>query len=78
MLRGHIDVPVEFLKLAGSPRDIHAADKRWGYRFDQAYQFSESVKQGVSNAPSLEDGVRCQKVLDAVLASCASRSWIAL
>lgn len=46
----YIDVPAEFLKLAGSPRDIHATDKRWGYRFDQAYQFYESVKLGVARA----------------------------
>jgi predicted dehydrogenase len=73
-----IGVPAEFLKLAGSPRDIHAADKRWGYRFDQAYQFHESVKLGVSRAPSLADGVRCQKVLDAALRSSASRSWVTI
>ena len=75
-LMTRVEVPAEYLKLPGSPRDIHAADKRWGYRFDQAYQFSESVKSGVSNAPALEDGVRCQKVLDAALASSATRSWV--
>ena len=77
-LMSRIDVPLEFLKQPGSPRDINAIDKRWGYRFDQAYQFSESVKMGVSQAPSLADGVRCQKVLDAALASSASRQWVTL
>jgi predicted dehydrogenase len=72
----HVDVPEEFLKFPGSPRDIHAHDRRWGYRFDQAWQFVASVRQGQSPAPSFVDGVRCQTVLDAALASAASRQWV--
>ena len=71
----HIDVPPEFLRLKGSTRDINQHDKRWGYRFDQAYQFVESIKAGVSRAPSFVDGVRCQMVLDAVLESASSGRW---
>ena len=71
-----IDVPSEFLRLPGSQRDVHGHDKRWGYRFDQAYQFLESVKAGQSNAPTFVDGVRCQAVLDAVLESAETRRWI--
>ena len=70
-----VDVPQQFLKLAGSPRDVQAHDRRWGYRFDQAYQFVTSVRQGQSPAPNFTDGVRCQRVLDAALASAASRQW---
>ena len=72
----HYDVPEEFLKLPGSPRDIHAHDRRWGYRYDQAFQFIESVKLGQARAPSFEDGVRCQAVLDAALESAGSRRWV--
>ena len=71
----HVDVPEQFLKLPGSPRDIYAHDRRWGYRFDQAWQFINSIRQGQSQAPSFADGVRCQTVLDAALASAASRQW---
>ncbi|MBK5291215.1 MAG: Gfo/Idh/MocA family oxidoreductase [Acidobacteriia bacterium] len=70
-----IDVPPEFLKLAGSPRDIHAHDARWGYRFDQAYQFIQSIRAGQGRTPTLEDGVRCQSVMEAALASCVSGMW---
>ena len=75
LLRHH-DVPREFLKLPDSPRDIHAHDRRWGYRYDQAFQFVESVKLGQSRAPSFVDGVRCQAVLDAALESARSKSWV--
>jgi predicted dehydrogenase len=71
-----VDVPEQFLKLPGSPRDVHAHDRRWGYRFDQAWQFVESIRLNQSRAPSFADGVRCQRVLDAALASAASRQWV--
>jgi predicted dehydrogenase len=72
----HYDVPQEFLKLSGSPRDTAADDRRWGYRYDQAFQFVESVKLGRSRAPSFADGARCQAVLDAALASVGTRRWV--
>lgn len=71
-----LDVPEEFLKIAGSPRDIHADDPRWGYRYDQAFQFVESIRLGQSRTPSFADGVRCQAVLDAALESSASMRWV--
>lgn len=72
----HIDVPAEFLKLAASPRDVNAHDRRWGYRYDQALHFIESIRRGEARAPSFADGVRCQAVLDAVLESAESRRWV--
>jgi predicted dehydrogenase len=69
------DVPEEFLKIPGSPRDIHAHDPRWGYRYDQAWQFVESVRLGKARAPSFADGARCQQVLDAALVSSETREW---
>ncbi|HTT65341.1 MAG TPA: Gfo/Idh/MocA family oxidoreductase [Bryobacteraceae bacterium] len=72
----HYDVPQEHLKLPGSPRDVHAHEPRWGYRYDQAFQFAESVRLGRAQAPSFADGVRCQRVLDAALASARSRRWV--
>ena len=72
----HVEVPAEFLKLEGSPRDVNAHDRRWGYRFDQAFQFVDSVRKKKSKAPTFLDGVRCQKVLDAALLSAAGRKWV--
>ncbi len=68
-------VPDAFLKLEGSPRDIHAHDPRWGYRYDQDYQFLESIRIGMVREPSFRAGVECQAVLDAVLSSCESGAW---
>ncbi len=72
----HYDVPHELLKLAGSPRDVMAHDRRWGYRYDQAFQFVESVKRGEARAPSFADGLRCQAVLDAALESAREKRWV--
>lgn len=70
-----VDVPAAFLKLDGSPRDVQAHDPRWGYRYDQAFQFVESVRLGQSRAPSFADGVKCQAVLDAALESSRTHEW---
>ena len=87
-----VPVPEEFLKVPGSPRDVAPADPveapeenlyatdddpRWSYRYDQAFQFVDSIRRRKSPAPSFEDGLQCQRVLDAVLASSATRSWVA-
>jgi hypothetical protein len=60
----------------GSTRDVRAHDRRWGYRYDQAFYFVESVKLGSVRAPSFADGVRCQAVLDAALESTRFRRWV--
>ena len=70
------EIPVEFLKIPGSPRDVNADNPRWGYRYDQAWQFVESVRLGKSRAPTFADGAKCMAVLDAALASSESRTWI--
>jgi len=70
------EIPVEFLKIPGSPRDVNADNPRWGYRYDQAWQFVESVRLGKSRAPTFADGAKCMVVLDAALASSESRTWI--
>jgi len=70
------EVPANFLKIAGSTRDVHADDPRWGYRYDQAWQFVESIRQGKPKAPTFADGARCQAVLDAALESSETRSWV--
>lgn len=71
-------VPEEFLKIPGSPRDVTAHDPRWGYRYDQAWHFVESVRLGKSRAPMFADGARCQAVLDAALASSETRAWVSV
>ena len=70
------DVPADFLRVPNSPRDPLQDDPRWGYRYDQAFQFAESVRLGKSRVPSFLDGARCQAVLDTVLQSARSSHWV--
>jgi predicted dehydrogenase len=71
-----IAVPAEFLRIGGSPRDTAADDPRWGYRYDQAFQFVESIRLKQPRTPTFADGVACQAVLDAALSSSASGTWV--
>jgi predicted dehydrogenase len=68
-------VPQRFLKLLGSPRNPALHDPRWGYRYDQDWQFVESIRRGEVREPSFRAGAECQGVLDAVLESCRTRQW---
>jgi predicted dehydrogenase len=71
-----LEVPADFLRIPNSPRDPSQDDPRWGYRYDQAFQFAESIRQGQSRVPSFLDGARCQAVLDAALQSARSTHWV--
>ncbi len=71
-----IEIPESFRKLDGAPRDPREGEKRWTYRYDQASQFIQSVRKGVAEPPTFEDGLRCQKVLDAALASSRTGKWV--
>jgi predicted dehydrogenase len=73
-----IDVPEPYRKIAGSPRNVREGEKRWNYRYDQALQFIGSVRRGAVEPPSFEDGLRCQKVLDAALASNRTGKWVTI
>jgi predicted dehydrogenase len=70
-----VEVPREFWKLTGSPRDVDEGDPRWTYRYDQAFQFVSSIRDGEVREPSFEAGLRTQRVLDAALLSAATREW---
>jgi len=69
--------PEKFLKIPGSPRSVHAHDPRWGYRYDQDYQFVESIRMGAAREPSFRAGAECQAVLDAALSSWETGRWTA-
>lgn len=71
-----IEIPESFRKLDGTPRNPHEGEKRWTYRYDQAFQFIQNVRKGVAEPPTFEDGLRCQKVLDAALESTRTGRWV--
>ena len=70
-----VEIPREYWKLPGAPRDVDEGDPRWGYRYDQAYWFVSNIRDGKVREPSFEAGLRTQRVLDAALLSAATREW---
>ena len=71
-----VEVPEEFLKPKGSPRDPQEGKPATVFRYDLAWEFVSAIVEGRPAVPSFVDGYNAQVVADAVLKSHASRSWI--
>ncbi len=72
-----VDVPTEFRKIAGSPRDPDA-DPWQAFRYDQDYEFVDAIHAGRPCAPSFLDGLRVQEVMAAILQSAREHRAIAI
>jgi predicted dehydrogenase len=58
-------VPLEFQKIAGSPRD--PAENPWqAFRYDQNFEFIEAIRANRACEPSFIDGLRVQEVMAAI------------
>jgi len=74
-----VNVPERFLKVAGSPRKISAEAPNLGFRYDQAFDFIEAIKQGdQSGLPDFVDGKKAQAVVEAVMQSTQERRWVSV
>lgn len=73
-----VELPESEWKLPGAPRELSGGDPRWSYRYDQAFQFIQAIKEKKAAHPTFEAGYRTQKVLDAALESAQSRRWEAV
>lgn len=71
-----IQVPKEFWKWPGSPRDPSQGDPLVTFRHDQMWEFVDAIRQQRPCAPSLLDGARVQSVTDAIVRSAESRAWV--
>ncbi len=71
-----VDVPEEFLKVPGSPRDPHSGDPLQNFRYDQSFEFVQAITEGRPASPDFRDGSRAQAVMDAVLQSADERRWV--
>jgi predicted dehydrogenase len=69
-------VPEEFLKPAGSPRDLSQGEPATVFRYDLVWEFVSAIVEGRPAVPSFLDGFNAQTVADAVLESYAHRAWI--
>lgn len=70
-----VQVPAEFLKPAGSPRNPAEGKPATVFRYDLAWEFISAIVEGRQAVPSFYDGLTSQVIADAVLASYADRSW---
>jgi predicted dehydrogenase len=73
---GPRDVPREFLKPPGSPRDPSQGAPATVFRYDLVWEFVSAVVESRPAVPSFRDGWQAQVVADAVLQSSAGRTWI--
>ena len=71
-----IDVPDEFLKAAGSPRDPRQGKPATVFRYDLIWEFISAIVEGRPAVPSFYDGLNAQIIADAVLESHEKRMWI--
>ena len=73
-----IEIPREFWKVPGSPRDPTQGDPLVTFRFDQAWEFIEAIRQERPCQPSFHEGAAAQNVMDAALRSAELRQWVDL
>jgi predicted dehydrogenase len=73
-----LDVPREFWKPRGSPRELGAGDPLVSFRYDQAWEFVDAIRNNRPCNPSFEDGARVQAVMDAAIRSEEKQAWVEL
>jgi predicted dehydrogenase len=73
-----IEVPKEFWKLPGSPRNVNEGDPLVTFRYDQAWGFVDSIRNQRPCVPDFHDGARAQLVMDAAVQSSETRQWVEL
>jgi predicted dehydrogenase len=71
-----IRIPEEFWKWPNSPRPLHAGDPLVTFRYDQAFEFIDAIRQERPCTPSFLDGARAQAVIDAAVISATERCWV--
>ena len=71
-------VPREFWTWPGSPRDPSVGDPLVSFRYDQAFEFIDAIRNQRPCVPSFHDGVRTQAVIDAAVRSAETKAWVDL
>lgn len=71
-----VEVPAEFLKPAGSPRDPSEGAPATVFRYDLMWEFISAIVEGRPAVPSFHDGLNAQIVADSVLDSHRRRAWV--
>jgi predicted dehydrogenase len=71
-------VPRDFWVWPGSPRDPGAGDPLVAFRYDQAFEFVDAIRNQRPCSVTFHDGARSMAVSDAAVASAATRQWVEL
>jgi predicted dehydrogenase len=71
-----VAVPEQFLKVPGSPRDVHSGDPVIAFRWDQNYEFIDAIVNQRPAIPSFAEGARCQAVVQAAVESNEKSMWM--
>ena len=64
--------------MPGSPRDPTQGDPLITFRYDQAWEFIEAIRQQRPASPNFHDGAAAQQVMDAAVRSAEIRQWVEL
>jgi len=73
-----LPVPREFWTWPGSPRDPSVGDPLITFRYDQAFEFVDAIRNQRACVPDFHDGARTQAVMDAAVRSAEARAWVDL
>jgi predicted dehydrogenase len=73
-----LPVPKQFWRWPGSVRDPHVGDPLVTFRYDQAWEFVDAIRNQRPCVPSFHDGVRAQEVMDAAIRSAETSQWVEL
>ncbi|HZO83879.1 MAG TPA: Gfo/Idh/MocA family oxidoreductase [Verrucomicrobiae bacterium] len=73
-----ITIPKEFWAWPASPRDATQGDPLVTFRYDQAFEFIDAIRNQRPCTPSFLDGARAQAIMDAAVRSVAERRWVQL
>jgi predicted dehydrogenase len=71
-----VDVPLECLKPAGSPRNPGEGKPATVFRYDLVWEFVSAILEKRGAVPDFYDGLSAQIVADAVLESHQARKWV--
>ena len=71
-----VEIPREFWKVPGAPRDPAQGDPLVTFRYDQAWEFVDAIRNQRPCQPSFHDGARVLSVMEAAAQSAESRRWV--
>jgi predicted dehydrogenase len=73
-----LPIPPEFYVWPGSPRDPSIGDPLISFRYDQAVEFVNAIREQRPCSVDFHDGAKAQAVMDGAVISAEKKAWIEL